>query len=496
MSSSTVPTSQQQIKQYLRKHKKKWSEEKSASGDIKRSGQSTGQRSLNKSNSYSYVKAKPVLMRKGRTTIDHLPDEVLYKIFSFFGAHHLLLTARVCKRWNILANDNLLWAEIFKTYAPNKKKDTTLEPENIPFSFWKSQCIKRCSDQRNKDAFRHLRKLHPYTGLPRETNKILERCGIQWVLVLQDSRGEQHEMRACGNFPFCMSSLVRWYSLQSPSLREIRKIQVYSINPLFFERGRAVANSPYQRSLLLELELKWDSWVRTNSPTSSDDLVNLYLLPQGVMLATWKGDGELAFVAACLHHHQLVQRCLYGTRQSAFIPTLPKPVFDDVDKTYGLHDYSCTMELHHQRQSIWNQQFRRLHCKRENLVGGYAFFDLIRPDYSSDHSIISQKIVLPWKTDAFKGRLENVTILDMTILDEQGHPFWCLSSPVSLQSTSEGLSFDYSSDGCCCIKYVEPKGKVVMELNWSPDREQYFVTRLLVAVSLQAINDWFGTLYK
>jgi hypothetical protein len=46
--------------------------------------------------------------------LNDLPDELLLKIFSHFGAEELsLVIARVCKGWNILANDVALWKTVW-----------------------------------------------------------------------------------------------------------------------------------------------------------------------------------------------------------------------------------------------------------------------------------------------------------------------------------------------------------------------------------------------
>jgi hypothetical protein len=43
-------------------------------------------------------------------SLNDLPDELLLKVLSHFGAEELsLIIAKVCKRWNILARDVTLW---------------------------------------------------------------------------------------------------------------------------------------------------------------------------------------------------------------------------------------------------------------------------------------------------------------------------------------------------------------------------------------------------
>jgi hypothetical protein len=43
-------------------------------------------------------------------SLNDFPDEILLKIFSYFGAEDLcLIIAKVCEHWNALARDRTLW---------------------------------------------------------------------------------------------------------------------------------------------------------------------------------------------------------------------------------------------------------------------------------------------------------------------------------------------------------------------------------------------------
>jgi hypothetical protein len=47
------------------------------------------------------------------TSLNNLPDEILVKVLSHFEAEDLcLIIAKVCKRWNVLANDVVLWKRL------------------------------------------------------------------------------------------------------------------------------------------------------------------------------------------------------------------------------------------------------------------------------------------------------------------------------------------------------------------------------------------------
>jgi len=54
--------------------------------------------------------SEPSAMASKPTSINDLPDEMLLNILSYFVPQELCLTiAKVCRRWNALANDVVLW---------------------------------------------------------------------------------------------------------------------------------------------------------------------------------------------------------------------------------------------------------------------------------------------------------------------------------------------------------------------------------------------------
>jgi len=57
--------------------------------------------------------SKPTVMASETMSLKDLPDEILLKILSHFGAEELsFIIAKVCKRWNILAKDVALWKTV------------------------------------------------------------------------------------------------------------------------------------------------------------------------------------------------------------------------------------------------------------------------------------------------------------------------------------------------------------------------------------------------
>ena len=65
--------------------------------------------------------------------------------------------------------------------------------------------------------------------------------------------------------------------------------------------------SPCQRSLLCEMPFDW-SKLTSQTPLGSDTAVNIFSLGKGIIVASWKDGGGLAFVAANFHYNHLIQR--------------------------------------------------------------------------------------------------------------------------------------------------------------------------------------------
>nr|KAG5696607.1 hypothetical protein BaRGS_034068 [Batillaria attramentaria] len=293
-----------------------------------------------------------------------------------------------------------------------------------------------------------------------------------------------------------MAACVRWYTLDFLPLRQVRRMRVLACCPLFFNKdGKAVPGSPYQRSLLWESDVRLTDWTTEEHKMGSDDLIMLYKLPGDLLLATWKADGEIAFIAAGLHYDQLVKRSLLGKSSECYVPKERKVISDDIDPWYGLHGYTATVELRNMRQSLWSQQFTNLHCRSHDIGAGKACFSLIRHDCVTDHTPVPKKMTMPWRTELFKGVVQMAAWLDVTVLDERGEVFYATSSPVQAKKPPvTGADLEYEEDHHLEISQVSDRATVTMELG-QLDHGKIFVRHLQLNLSLSAINEWFGTKY-
>ncbi|ELT92124.1 hypothetical protein CAPTEDRAFT_199995 [Capitella teleta] len=432
-------------------------------------------------------------------TIDDLPDEILLKIFGYFLPGELMIFGLVCRRWCHLANDNLLWHRIYQKFVSGKfRRDRDLASEgNV--KFWRSRCIKRCSEMRNLQKILTRKKINQFSGLLAGTEDSLKKMGTKWIIEFVNQHNE--EMTVITNDDVChfaMATNVRWFCLPALKLNEIVKMKVYAANPIFFDpHGLALPNSPCLRSLLCEFPFKWNLIKSQTSVFASDDSnsIDLYALGGGLLVAAWKDDGGLAFFSLSFHHHMLLERCLQGTHACPFqIPSHVKRG-QDIDPRLGLHSYSCSLELRNHRCSFWKEQFLNVHSREDEARGSHVHFRLIHPERDHERGRLGKRLSLLWKTIALKGVVKDVCFLDLSVLSEGSEPMWCTSSPVKLTSASgETVNYTYVGQNQV-IQWEDEKGKIDMLLIWDDDDQEYFITDLQLSISLRFINQWFATNY-
>lgn len=62
-----------------------------------------------------------LVVKRVRTPVNTLPDELLLTIFSHLNDYRVLCRAsQACKRWNSVAGDHSLWRVLYKRYFPSE----------------------------------------------------------------------------------------------------------------------------------------------------------------------------------------------------------------------------------------------------------------------------------------------------------------------------------------------------------------------------------------
>lgn len=83
--------------------------------------------------------------------------------------------------------------------------------------------------------------------------------------------------------------------------------------------------------------------------------------------------------------------------------------------------------------------------------------------------------------------------MSLTLLDEFGAPFWCVSSPVSMAPGQTPVCYDYTGEHFLAW-YEDSGGKVEMQLVWTGE-QKFVLVSLVVFVPVGKLNNHFGRDY-
>ncbi|KAM3839685.1 F-box only protein 15 [Vipera latastei] len=446
-------------------------------------------------------------MSKSVIHFDRIPSEILLKIFSYLDIASLLCIGCVNKRFYHLSNDNVVWFKIYsKSFLPKRKKWRTKsvqEKDSTSLSFpelqdskstcWKREYFKKKIAAQRSSVIQLLKPINTYTGLPLKTKEAIKISGLRWVIVLKDHNEKEHEMDQA-DISFNETTVtVYWYNNKWPPLDTLSTLQLFGVTPVLLGEDKVHnSNGPWQRSLVSEYKLA--NLTENAKMIGCDPLVELYHFDQGFMLGLWK-KGEIAFVMASLHYHQLIERSTFGSATVKHYGAPIKAIPDDIDPEYGLHGYQLHIDLQSRGNNYLCSTFRSLFCKKEYIRNTYLRLSVISYKKEAQHLPLDGNIGLSWRTDAFEGIIKSCFIMDLTLLDDSQKPFWCISVPVDMK-LSVKISTLYQFLGpCYCMNYKDSTGKVYMELIWMEETNEYLIVNLVIYLSTSKVNSHFGTNY-
>ncbi|XP_068788164.1 F-box only protein 15 isoform X3 [Struthio camelus] len=436
-----------------------------------------------------------------------MPSEVLLKIFSYLDAVSLLCAGCVNKRFYDLANDNGIWLKIYSSRFPPKRtiwKINSVETETVSLGcaavqdrkpgYWKKEYISKQIAAVKTRVMQLLKPVDPHTGLPCKNREAIRASGLSWVIILKDRNGKEHIMEQADLSFKDASVTISWYSTSWPCLNVLSTLELCGVTPLLPDQSRAAGNSgPRRRSLIAEYSLS--NVTETSVAIGADKLVQLFGLNPGLLLGLWKETNEIAFVMASLHYHQLLERSTLGSATVQYVLSPNKPVLDDVDPEYGLHDYNLHLDIHSGSHTCMCGTFKSLFCRKVDIQNGYLRLTVVNIKDNAKHLPIIGTVGLSWKTDVFKGNVKDCYLMDVTVLDETRKPFWCFSAPVcmELSSKTSGL-YDYMGH-IYTTEYADSEGKVSVDLVWLEETKEYYVVNLVLYISTKKVNNWYGTNY-
>ncbi|XP_068565544.1 F-box only protein 15-like isoform X2 [Cebidichthys violaceus] len=427
-----------------------------------------------------------VISQSEENVMERLPPEILLKILSYLDASSLSCISHVCKIFHQLADDNVIWHEIYMSDFGNPTwrtkpaaGDAALEVDSVPVErwsagHWKKMYFRVVTGQDVNKWRRELRDVCPNTGLPRRTEWVLRNLNVSWELTVCGSSGQEITMEPSGALFFKSSAIVNFSGERFLEYHQIRNIQLYGVRKETLKSPKA--RRPGWRSLILKLEPRTCvCWC-----FGSDSLIRLRHLQPGVTIGTWRGDDTVAFIMVTLHFHKLVEKCLLGSPVCPYSEPVDLPPVDNSDPELGLHGYSLHFVLHNTGTEIMSGNFRQLCCRTVQIQDGLVVLRAINLNNFSQHRPLSGNIKLPWKSNSLKGSVEK--------------PFWCVSSSIFTVRTKWPLAVDYG-DEHFLMNFHNPEGRVKMKLVWLEEKKQFFVVGLVVYVPVVKVNKRFSRAY-
>ncbi|XP_066417216.1 F-box only protein 15 isoform X1 [Molothrus aeneus] len=449
----------------------------------------------------------PPIKQKPNVSIESIPSEMLLKIFSYLDAVSLLAVGCVNKRFHELANDNGIWLKLYSSslhpkWTIWKMKSKQTETVSLGCAalhdkepgYWKKEYIFKKTSAFKTRVMRLVKFLDPYTGLPCKNKEAMKVSGLSWIIVLKDKNGKEHLVEK-PNLSFKDTSVtVLWHGTDWPCLDILSTLKLFGVTPLLPDQSIPPnKNGPRRFSLIAEYHLA--NLTENSVVVGADELVQLFSLSPGLLVGMWKGKNEIAFVMANLHYNQLLERSILGSATVQYSPPPNKPLLDDIDSEYGLHDYRLHLDLHGRNCMYLCGSFKCLFCRKRDIENGYVRLVVVNLKDNRKHLPIIGTLGICWETDVFKGNVKDCFVMDLTLLDETGMPFWCFSAPVHMElSTKSSGLYDYMGH-IYTADYADSEGKVCVEFVWLEETKEYIIVSLVLYVSTKKVNSWYGTNY-
>ncbi|XP_036891667.1 F-box only protein 15 isoform X3 [Sturnira hondurensis] len=419
-----------------------------------------------------------------------MPAEVLLKILSYLDAAALLCVGCVNRRFYHLANDKYNWraGSVERTAGSM----SLLSVEDREAGHWKREYVMKRMASLKAALAQVLKPVNLYTGLPEKTKEALRISGIGWVIILREKSGREHVLEHVDLFINESSVTISWYGKAWPCLATLSTLDLCGVMPVFMDwPSPPTKNGPRWCSLVAKYSL---SDMTDSAVIGCDRFVRLFRLDPGLLVGLWKREEELAFVMANLHVSHLVERSALG---SATVPyELPlRGTLSDDSPEYGLRGYQLHVDLHSGGAFCLCSTFCNLFTDTGCIENGHVKLVVIHFQNSVEHLPLVGEVGLCWRTDTVEGCVKSCSIMDVTLLDEYGKPFWCFSSPVCMRAPPGPRDSPHFTGPTSRIDYEDAAGAVHMELVRIEETEEYFIVSLVLRLSLAKINRWFGTHY-
>ncbi|KAM6103240.1 F-box only protein 15 isoform 2-T2 [Theristicus caerulescens] len=378
----------------------------------------------------------PSIKPKPNLCIESMPSEMLIKIFSYLDAVSLLCVGCVNKQFYHLANDNGIWLKIYSSCFQPKR------------TIWKME-----SEQTETVSLGCAALYDRKPGYWKKEYIFKQIAAVKTRVMRLVKPVDPYTGLPCKNKEAMKVSGLSWIIVLKDKNGK--------------EHVTEKANLSFKDTSVTIL------WYSTNWPCLD-------------ILSTLKLFGVMPLLPD-------QSRALSENGQYALPPN--KPVLDDVDPEYGLHDYNLHLDMHGGSCTYLCGTFKNLFCRKGDIENGYLRLTVVSLKDNTKHLPLIGTVGLSWETDVFKGNVKDCYVMDVTLLDETGKPFWCFSAPVYMELSSKASSlYDYMGH-IYTTDYADAEGKVCIEFVWLEETEEYFIVNLVLYISTKKVNNWYGTNY-
>ncbi|XP_026112428.1 F-box only protein 15 [Carassius auratus] len=473
--------------------------------------QDAGQPSIIKSESMSRKQRKAALQhppvhrmtskRRAKTCenfLERMPLEIILRILSYLDTGSLFCISFVNKHFHELSNSNAMWYQFYIRECIKKKKVSQEDQmmhalgmmgvQERPKGYWRNTFFKEIAGLNLNKWRTKLRRIDPFSGLPRHTEEVIRSLCITWEITVTDGRGRRSTFQQSHASFSSTAVFVFWGTVSWPPFNQLTSLELHGV--LRVPLNCPASYRPGWKSVMSKVKLQ-----REHSELCvSDKIVKMLYVGQGITLGFWKDQWGIAFVMVNLHNHRLVERSLHASISPCTAAGV-SALFDDVDPEYGLHGYTAYIELHNTVRVIMSGRFSQLFCRRDQISDGYLPLEVISENNRSPNIHLVGDVSLPWRTEALHGTIRGCCMLSLTVWDEAKQPFWCVSAPVVMTEASQDTVSNDLDGGSFSILYQVSEGRVEMRLKEMERKEQYFVVNLVIYIAVAKVNKHFGRDY-
>ncbi|MCJ8740437.1 hypothetical protein PDJAM_G00058870 [Pangasius djambal] len=293
-----------------------------------------------------------------------MPPEIILKIFSYLDAASLFCVGFVNRQFHELANDNVIWYELYSCEMGRRKwrprlcetpDSASADVQDVPAAVWKKLLFSEMGCHKDAVWKKELRHVNLNTGMPEQTEQVLRSLRVVWEITLTHKGGKQSVYEQSQAFFTDSSVTVCWSAGVWPQIHHVFSVQLHGV----LGSPTTVPAKPQWRSLISKTVLsrneKW-RWIGT------DRLVKLMQFDEVFTVGVWRGTWIIAFIMATLHFHRLVERSVLGSLfwYAANCCVMTLSVLDEAQRPVWCISSSAALILHHSHvvsESYGGEQF-------------------------------------------------------------------------------------------------------------------------------------------